>query len=127
MTNSNNLNDIKKELQNRIKWLQPRIKESEDKLQQNFTHYFAWVCEDLWKDKFKIDNYQMILFKAENEPIDLIDVTMSKARQLAEYCTEAYNVRENSTGSLHREASTYKYIASLELLKELNKILNNKY
>lgn len=117
--------ELRAEINQRIKWLEPRIAQNQEQLKQNFTYYFSWVCEELWKDEFKVAYYRHILVDAYENDIE--EVMMKKARQLAKFCTEAYNVRENSTGALHREASTFKFISSLELLEDLNKMLNYNY
>jgi hypothetical protein len=104
-----------------IKFNQSNIEEAEAKLQKNFCHHFPWVGEDLYMWNFRNDHYKAICqdLKEQNS-VDMV-ISEWKAR-LERYVSSAYNVRENSSGSLHREASTWKFIASMKLLEDLRKI-----
>jgi hypothetical protein len=65
---------------------------------------------------FKNDMYNALLMDInEYGAKEALNTEIAK---LKEYTRSAYQVRENSTGSLHREVSTWKFICKLQLLKD---------
>ena len=87
------------------------------KLATNFVHNFSWVGEDLFMRHFKNDMYKALL--ADINEYGAKAALETEIAKLKVYTRSAYQVRENSTGTLHREASTWRFICMLELLNEL--------
>jgi hypothetical protein len=112
------MKNIKKELESKFKHNQIRIEEMKAKLNENYCHYFAWVGEDLFRLQFTNDHLECII--SDLESIDEIEVVTEWTKRLQGHINP-HEVRENSTGSLFREASTYKFIVYLELLQLLKK------
>jgi len=114
--------ELKKEdLKSFIKTTERRIEKSKASLAENFTYYLPWVGEELYKDEFKIKYYESILTDLTDMPEDnnTIEIWI---KRLSDFTSRSYNVRENSSGSLHREVSTWKFIATMELIEEMSKI-----
>jgi hypothetical protein len=103
-----------------IDWLiknnQEKISEMVLKLATNFVHNFSWVGEDLFMRHFKNDMYNALL--ADINEYGAKAALETEIAKLKVYTRSAYQVRENSTGSLHREVRTWKFICKLQLLKE---------
>jgi hypothetical protein len=103
-----------------IDWLiknnQEKISEMVLKLATNFVHNFSWVGEDLFMRHFKNDMYNALLMDINEYGAK--EALNTEIERLKAYTSSPYQVRENSTGSLHREVSTWKFICKLQLLKE---------
>ena len=103
-----------------IDWLiknnQEKISEMVLKLATNFVHNFSWLGEDLFMRHFKNDMYKALLIDINEYGAK--EVLTAEIERLKAYTSSPYQVRENSTGSLHREVSTWKFICKLQLLKE---------
>ncbi len=93
-----------------------------ERLAANVTYEFAWQGEDLFFASFKADEYAFVLrIQAANE-CTIQEAITYKIEDLERYISNEYNVRENSSGSLHKEVSTWKFIASMQLLKEFKSL-----
>jgi hypothetical protein len=92
------------------------------RLAANVTYEFSWVGEDLFLASYKADQYARILMIQETNDCTLTEAIEHTIEDLERYISSEYNVRENSSGSLHKEVSTWKFIASMQLLKELKSI-----
>jgi len=118
---------IHAEFKTQMQILARDIKKDEAKLHENFLHYFAWVGEDLWKMKYKHHLLQTIYSAAvyDDNSIeqDLKAEIKPRLEMLREECLKSYNVRENSTGALHRETSLWKFQANLELVDWLSRFV----
>lgn len=97
-----------------------RIKLMDD-LSSDITYKFAWIGEELFKESLKADVYLHIK-NASQEELTLEDAISERIKGIQQFLSSPYNVRENSSGSLHREVSTWKYIAFMEVLQELQSI-----
>jgi hypothetical protein len=88
-----------------------------DKMTANFCREFAWNGEELWIETFKLDHYRAMLNDMVERGKDWVEVQAYWEERFASFTSKAYNVRENSTGALHREASTFKFLANMDLLE----------
>jgi hypothetical protein len=61
---------IEQEIQSEINYLQNKIIEAETSLQKDFLYYFEWVSEELFINKFKINELQHKLEFMLNTTID---------------------------------------------------------
>ena len=93
------------------------------RLAANVTFEFSWVGEDLFLASYKADQYARILMIQETNDCTLTEAVEHCIKDLERYISNDYNVRENSSGSLHREVSTWKFIASMQLVKELKSVI----
>jgi hypothetical protein len=105
-----------KHIEGLINFNQGKISEMNEKLTQNFVYHFSWVGEDLFMRHFKNDMYKALLIDINEYGAK--EVLTAEIERLKAYTSSPYQVRENSTGSLHREVSTWKFICMLELLKD---------
>jgi hypothetical protein len=115
----NQLISITSEIESQINYLKNKIVESETKLNQDFLYYFAWVSEELFINKFKINELQFKLEFILNIDDELLSIEECKMiiKSYERFLDSQYNVRSNSSGTLHRETSTWKYQSILELKK----------
>jgi hypothetical protein len=104
-----------------VKLSEQRVKALKEKLMEDFCYEFAWVCEDLYNEQYKLAHYKLILEGLQSSHICNTVLDHFKTR-FEEFVTKDYNVRENSTGSLFREVSTFKFIATMQLLEFVKKI-----
>ena len=93
------------------------------RLAANVTYEFSWVGEDLFLASYKADQYARILMIQETNDCTLTEAIEHSIEELERYISNEYNVRENSSGSLHKEVSTWKFIASMQLVKELKSVI----
>jgi hypothetical protein len=112
---------IEQEIQSEINYLQTKIIEAETCLQKDFLYYFEWVSEELFMNKFKINELQYKLEFMLNTTIDnellIINECKMIIKSYERFLDSQCNVRSNSSGTLHRETSTWKYQSILELKK----------
>jgi hypothetical protein len=110
---------IQSEIQSEINYLQNKIIEAETSLQKDFLYYFEWVSEELFMHKFKINELQFkleFILNIEDEALVIEECKMI-IKSYERFLDSEYNVRNNSSGTLHRETSTWKYQSILELKK----------
>lgn len=91
-----------------------------DKLADNVVYQMAWVTESLFEKAYKervYDEINIMMIKCDD--VDIAEAIDIKIKELQQFITTPHNVRENSSGTMHREVSTWKFIASIELIKEL--------
>ncbi len=106
-----------KHFQGLVEYNQEQINKLNAKLAENFVYNFPWVGEELFMRNFKLDWYNVLI--SEIKEYGVKDTLTVQVNRLKTITRSAYQVRENSTSTLHREASTWKYICMLELLNEL--------
>ena len=92
-----------------------------EKFSSDISYQFAWLGEELYKESIKADIYLHIK-NASVEDITLEQSIFERIKGIEQYLSRPYNVRGNSSGSLHNEVSTWKYIAFMEVLEELQTI-----
>ena len=110
-------NTIQAEIASQINYLQNKIVEAETNLSKDFLYYFEWVSEELFKHKFKINELQFkleFILNIEDEAL-VIEECKIIIKSYERYLNSEHNIRSNSTGTLHRETSTWKYQSILEL------------
>ncbi|CAB4151677.1 hypothetical protein UFOVP595_25 [uncultured Caudovirales phage] len=110
-------NTIQSEIASQINYLQNKIVEAETNLSKDFLYYFEWVSEELFKHKFKINELQFkleFILNIEDEAL-VIEECKIIIKSYERYLNSEHNIRSNSTGTLHRETSTWKYQSILEL------------
>ena len=97
-----------------------KVTELKEALMNNFCYKLAWVGEDIYKTQYKLEHYKKILSELDKHSEE--EVLNYWIEKFTNFISESYNVRENSTGSLFRECSTWKFICNMELLNELKSI-----
>jgi len=110
-------NTIQSEIASQINYLQNKIVEAETNLSKDFLYYFEWVSEELFKHKFKINELQFkleFILNIEDEAL-VIEECKIIIKSYERYLNSEHNIRSNSTGTLHRETSTWKYQSIVEL------------
>lgn len=82
------------------------------KITESTTYHIAWSTEELYRTAFRLDYISQAI--SDLTPGD--NGCPSDERVCQEYIKHAerfleheYNVRENSSGTMHREVSTWKY------------------
>jgi hypothetical protein len=111
---------MKKHLESQIKYSEKKVTELKEKLINNFCYELAWIGEDLYKSQYKLEHYKKILSDLDKHSEE--EVLNYWIEQFTNFISQCYNVRENSTGALSRECSTWKFICNMELLAELKSI-----
>lgn len=108
-----------------IAFLEKNVAEGNKKLAENFTYYFPWLGEELWVNTYKAA-YMKSALEDTNGGRPLEVVLAHHIKFLRDYTSRVYNVRENSSGSLHREVSTWKFQANMALAEYFEAILNTE-
>lgn len=106
-----------------VKHLQQSIDKDKARLEENYCYYLSWCGEDLWRNEYKAAFFRGLLEELEGDYSER--VFQNKIGLLKTYCSRSYNVRENSTGSLHREISTWRFMCDLEILETLEAYVKN--
>ena len=127
MTNKDFLLDLK----SRAKFIQSRVDANKIKLNENYIYWLPWVGEEIWVESFMVEHYnsmikeieELVIEESKHETYEIFQHWLERSEK---YVSESYNVRENSTGALHREVSTWKYIAHMNLIKEIKSIMRLK-
>ena len=111
---------MKKHLESQIKYSDKKLTEMKTKLMANYCSQLPWLGEDIYKYEFKLDHYKSMLSDFDKHTEE--EILVYWIEKFTTFIKHSYNVRENSTGSLFRECSTWKYICTIELLEELKSI-----
>jgi hypothetical protein len=119
---------IKNEIANYIIFLENKITNLKKKLNQNFLSEFAFVCEELFTYEFQL---QQLIYKFNFLCDNTIDGSEQKRigiiiEEFEQFLNHAGNIRNNSNNSLHREVSTWKYAAILELKNYFNNFVESE-
>ncbi len=112
-----------REIKSIVNNLTSKVTADTEKLNENFAYYLPWCGEDLWRNTYCRDFFKGLLEELEGDYAAF--VLGNKIELLKGHCRRSYNVRENSTGSLHREISTWRFICDLENLNTLENIFKN--
>jgi hypothetical protein len=113
---------IEKRISSKCEFLIDKRNTLLENLKENVSYQFAWIGEDLYMTSYKADHYQWIYKMGSLEGNTIMEMLEYKIEELKSYVKHSYNVRQNSTGTLHREVSTWQYIASMELINELENL-----
>ena len=104
-----------------------KIEKGFNALKENFCHHLAWKCEEMYILSYKTEHYKELIntieVVGEDQGLD------EWIERFENFTSHAFNVRENSTGTMHKEVSTWKFICIMELLKEFRqfkKSINKK-
>lgn len=113
---------IKKEINNLINNLDGKIGHLKQKLDNNFIAEFPFIGEDIFRLKFQ---QQELIFKLSFLNDETIDWSEQKRIQiiiedLERFLNYGNNIRSNSSATLHREVSTWKYEVILALKHYFN-------
>jgi hypothetical protein len=106
-----------------VSYLETKIKQSKDLLNTNYVYYFAWQGEELWFNSYKASYIKTIISNIVDDNTPEVEAIKFAIKSLRDYTTRSYNVKENSTGVLHREASTWKFVCNLDLINYFENIL----
>ena len=110
-----------------LKYETRKMEQNMAKLQENFLHNFAWNGEDAYKQAYHVKELQKILtdMMVEEDMDKDLEIAEWYIRDYSKFIRRGYNVRENSTGALHREVSTWKYVVTIEILDYLEAIVKD--
>ena len=122
MYNEVNHTRLEQILQGKIAQAERTIEQDQKRLAENFIHNFAWCGESLYKALWMSQYCKNMLEDCSVHGAEAVGNHMLKS--LLSNVSRVYNVRVDSTGSLHREVSTWQYQLQLELL---NDITGNSY
>jgi hypothetical protein len=100
-----------------------KIEQDKNKLDSNYCYWFAWVGEDIWLNSYKYEFCKSIIQQIEDGDELQTAILERRINQLERYVSDVHNVRQNSTGSLFRECSTWQFIASMHLLSFLKSLI----
>ena len=115
-----NSETIIKALEKKIESEKVKIKDIQKRLDENFCYSFPWVGEELYKSHYLVNEYTRLL---ENINLDKVDESINFYLDYHKrFLGVKYNVREECSGSLHREVSTWKYICVMEMVEFITKI-----
>lgn len=118
---------MKKQLENQIEFLEKKVNGCTEQLTKDFCHELPWVGEDLYISSYKLQQYKFILLDFnEWSKTPEHEIINNWIKKYTTFISRPYNVRENSTGSLFRECSTWKFMCSMELLEELKNLIVNE-
>lgn len=110
-------------LQNYVNYYSRRVNENQAKFAENVVYYFPWLGEEIYKESYLVSYYNSMLNDLLTGSEDnVLEYTIAN---LKHYLRSSYNVRANSSGSLHREVSTWKFQANMDLLDQLEKFAKN--
>jgi hypothetical protein len=117
-------NIIKQSIQYELQYLSSREKEMLDTLMKDFCGNFAYCGESLFGVSFRRKEYQSLL-KAMESDDDALNYLVVSGRivNYESYLSKSYNVRENSTSALHREASIFKYKEIIDMVGFLKSVI----
>jgi len=78
------------------------------KITESTTYHIAWSTEELYRTAFRLDHISQAIddLEAGRTDVQVCDYYIKYAERFLEH---EYNVRENSSGSMFREVSTWKY------------------
>lgn len=122
-TSTKTITTLAETLTNYSNYYSRRVNENQAKFAENVVYYFSWLGEEIYKESYLVSYYNSMLNDLLTESEDnVLEYTIANLKQ---YCKSSYNVRENSSGSLHREVSTWKFQCNLELIDQLEKFAKN--
>jgi hypothetical protein len=113
---------IRTEIESQIKRLTGKVEEGKTKMATDFVYWFPWIGKELWIMDFKLSVFKTIVSTVKEDFSFEMSITL-QIDHLRDYTSRSYNVRENSSSALHSEVSTWKFIAMMELLNELEQII----
>lgn len=124
--------NYREQLISRVNYLNLNIEKLQARLDEDFVYQLPWVGEELWQKSFEARYINEVIKAMEgleqstssDNPCPVRQVIFINCKQLKEITTRPYNVRVNSTGSLHREVSTWQFQVQLELYLYFNELLN---
>jgi hypothetical protein len=105
-----------------IKVLNHRIAEMKSRLDADFEYNLAWVGEDLYKANLRLKVMNGLIAELGSHTEE--EVIAYNLKYALDFITRSYNVRENSTGSLHREVSTWKFQVQVDFYNWLKDLTN---
>jgi hypothetical protein len=111
-------------LKSKINYLEKQVTELKEKLMSNFCYHLAWIGEDIYKIQYQLEHYKKMLSELDKHSEE--EVINHWINKFTEFISRSFNVRENSTGALFRECSTWKFICNMEMLEELKLIKQSK-
>ncbi len=114
------MSQIQSTMQHQFKYLDLQIARMQKSFEEDFCYALAWYGEDMFMATYKVEKLKKIYSQMTDE--NEVEVAKRWVAELTEFVKRSYNVRENCTGALHREASTWKYIATLDLIDFLEKV-----
>ena len=125
--NTQNKSDNVKSVMFSIKNAEAKVEQLQSRLNENYLGNFAWAAEDLWRQSFIVIDLKRKLNYLLDEETSLTE--LEKINEIIDtyqnVLDRTYNVRSNSSGSLHREVSTWEYQETLDLKRFFKTLLNN--
>jgi conjugal transfer/entry exclusion protein len=125
--NTQNKSDNVKSVMFSIKHAEEKVEQLQSRLNENYLGNFAWAAEDLWRQSFIVIDLKRKLNYLLDEETSLTE--LEKINEIIDtyqnILDRTYNVRSNSSGSLHREVSTWEYQENLDLKRFFKTLLNS--
>jgi hypothetical protein len=123
------------ELESNLKYSDKKRVNLLNKFNEDFCYELGWNGELLWKLSFRCKEYSRLIKRIESnyydwlefnkDTIDTLETLQNFVDENMYFLSMSYNVRENSTGSLHREVSTYKFQETMEINNEIKSIIKS--
>lgn len=96
------------------------IEKGKAEMMDDFLYRMAWNAEDLYKKIYVTNYYKSMLTDMMEHSVER--VMQEWIKRMENYISQSYNVRENCTGAMHREVSTWKFVCQMEMLEWLKGI-----
>jgi hypothetical protein len=124
--NTQNKSDNVKSVIFTIKHAEGKAEQLQSRINENYLANFAWAGEDLWRQSFIVNDLKRKLnyLLDEEVPFTELEKINEIISSYQDILDRTYNVRNNSSGSLHREVSTWEYQETLDLKKYFQTLLN---
>ena len=116
-----------------LQYLAKEQAEGMKRLGEDFEHNFAWVGESTFRAAFKTKVLNGLLRQLKE--VDIMDQSVLSYEELVEstikteiqyrkeFLMKSYNVRENSSGALFRDASTWRFQSIIEMVEIMEKLI----
>lgn len=119
---STTIQAIKFIIETDIAFHQKEVDTCKQKLNEDFIYWFAWKGETLWSNEYMLKELTSVYDKIKDsqDTDEVLKRINSRIESYEEFLENSSNVREDSSGSLHREVSTWKYTCKLQLKRKLN-------
>jgi hypothetical protein len=121
----NSRTPLQETLNSLIQYRQGQIQIKKQALNENFIYWFPFLMEDIFFLEYEISKFKSMLESLETE--SEYDVLKFTIKNLKEYCSVPRNVRSDSSSTLSREASTWKYVSNLRIIDMLEDYKLNKH
>ena len=125
--NHNKMKNLKTTIESILKYEKKKMNETIEKLNENYVSNFGWYGEEAFRLSYKVQQLTRIIDDMKLDDVEDSDFELVVVKRYINsyetFIKTSYNVRVNSTGSLHREVSTWTYQTNLDLLNFLEQMI----